>query len=256
MIIEKIRELEKLTDYLKKSEKKIINDALDFSQKAHKDQLRKSGDPFITHPVEVAKILTSLKLDAASIAAGLLHDTVEDTKFTISEIENLFGDQISELVQGLTKISKFSLKANKQKLGENYRKLLLAATEDLRVILIKLADRLHNMRTLEYVDTERKKINTSMETLEVYAPLAQRLGMKEWQDELEDLAFRTINPDARDSIVDRLHYLNSEDKNIVDEIRYELKKIFLEEDINCKIDGRMKSPYSIWNKIKKKKYII
>ncbi len=252
MIIEKIRELEKLTSYLKEPEKKIINKALDFSQVAHKDQLRKSGDPFITHPVEVAKILTTLKLDASSIVAGLLHDTVEDTKSTINEIENIFGDQISELVQGLTKISKFSLKTNKQKLGENYRKLLLAATEDLRVILIKLADRLHNMRTLEYIDTERKKINTSMETLEVYAPLAQRLGMKEWQDELEDLAFKTINPDARNSIVDRLRYLNSEDENIVDEIRYELKKIFLEEDINCKIDGRMKSPYSIWNKIKKK----
>ena len=229
MIIEKIRELEKLTSYLKEPEKKIINKALDFSQTAHKDQLRKSGDPFITHPVEVAKILTTLKLDASSIAAGLLHDTVEDTKSTINEIENIFGDQISELVQGLTKISKFSLKTNKQKLGENYRKLLLAATADLRVILIKLADRLHNMRTLEYIETERKKINTSMETLEVYAPLAQRLGMKEWQDELEDLAFKTINPDARNSIVDRLRYLNSEDENIVDEIRYELKKIFLED---------------------------
>ena len=252
MIIEKIQELEKLTVYLKDSEKKLIAKALDYSKKAHQDQIRQSGDPFITHPVEVAKILTSIKLDGASIAAGLLHDTIEDTKSTINEIENIFGDQISELVQGLTKISKFSLKANQQKLGENYRKLLLAATEDLRVILIKLADRLHNMRTLEFVDTDRKKINTSMETLEVYAPLAQRLGMKEWQDELEDLAFMTINPEARNSITERLYYFKSEDENIIDEIRYELKKIFLDEDLNCKIDGRMKSPYSIWNKIKKK----
>ena len=226
MIIEKIQELEKLTVYLKDSEKKLIANALDYSKKAHKDQIRQSGDPFITHPVEVAKILTSIKLDGASIAAGLLHDTIEDTKSTINEIENIFGDQISELVQGLTKISKFSLKANQQKLGENYRKLLLAATEDLRVILIKLADRLHNMRTLEFVDTDRKKINTSMETLEVYAPLAQRLGMKEWQDELEDLAFMTINPEARNSITERLYYFKSEDENIIDEIRYELKKNF------------------------------
>ena len=224
MIIEKTKELEKLTIYLKEYEKNVIAEALDFSQKAHKDQIRQSGDPFIIHPVEVAKILTSIKLDGDSIAAGLLHDTLEDTKSTIKEIESKFGDQISELVQGLTKISKFSLKANKQKLGENYRKLLLAATEDLRVILIKLADRLHNMRTLEYVDTERKKINTSVETLEVYAPLAQRLGMKEWQDELEDLAFTTINPEARNSIVERLLYFKSEDENIIDEIRYELKK--------------------------------
>jgi len=252
MIVDKIRELESLTTYLKASEKVIISKAIKFSEKAHKNQIRKSGDPYITHPIEVAKILTSIKLDGSSIAAGLLHDTIEDTSSTINQIESIFGIEISELVQGLTKISKFSLRANKQKLGENYRKLLLAATEDLRVILVKLADRLHNMRTIEFVDNERKKLNTSMETLEVYAPLAQRLGMKEWQDELEDLSFKSINAEARNSIIDRLKYLNSKDENIVDEIRYELKKFFLEENINCKIDGRMKSPYSIWNKIKKK----
>ncbi len=252
MILEKIKELEELVIYLNASDKSVISKAINFSNKAHKHQTRQSGDPFVTHPIEVAKILTSIKLDASSIAAGLLHDTVEDTDITNESIKKVFGDQISQLVQGLTKINKFSLKANKLKLGENYRKLLLAATEDLRVILVKLADRLHNMRTIEFIKDENKRINTSMETLEVFSPLAQRLGMKEWQDELEDLAFKSINSEARNSIIDRLNYLKSKDENIIDEIRYELSNIFLAESINCKIDGRIKSPYSIWNKIKKK----
>ena len=222
------------------------------SENAHSNQLRKSGDPFIVHPLEVAKILTSIKLDSDSIAAGLLHDTIEDTNIGIEVIEKNFGKQISQLVQGLTKISKYSLKINKQKFGENYKKLILATTEDLRVILIKLADRLHNMRTLKFIKDERKKINTSIETLEIFAPLAQRLGMKEWQDELEDIAFGIINPEARNSINDRLNYLKEKDENIIDEIRYELKKNFLEEDIVSKVLGRIKSPYSIWNKIKTK----
>ena len=252
MILEKIKELEELITYLNESDKSIVSKAINFSHKAHENQIRQSGHPFVTHPIEVAIILTSIKLDGPSIAAGLLHDTVEDTEITNESIENVFGNQISELVQGLTKINKFSLKTNKLKLGENYRKLLLASTEDLRVILVKLADRLHNMRTIEFIKDDKKRINTSMETLEVFSPLAQRLGMKEWQDELEDLAFKSINPDARTSIIDRLNYLKSKDDNIIDEIRYELTKIFLSEDINCKIDGRIKSPYSIWNKIKKK----
>ena len=252
MIKEQIRDLEKLLTYLKDKDKNIISKAIIFSEEAHKHQIRKSGDPYITHPIEVAKILTSINLDASAIAAGLLHDTIEDTDISINDITDSFGVQISELVQGLTKISKFSLKINKQKLGENYRKLILASSKDLRVILIKLADRLHNMRTIGYFKDEKKKISISIETLEIFAPLAQRLGMKEWQDELEDLSFQSINPEARKSVVDRLDYLSSKDENMIDEIRYELKKIFLVEDINCKVDGRIKSPYSIWNKIKNK----
>ncbi len=252
MIEEIFKELDKLTSYLSFEEKQKVYQALKLSENAHSNQLRKSGDPFILHPLEVAKILTSIKLDSDSIAAGLLHDTVEDTNLEIDTIKNNFGDQISQLVQGLTKISKYSLKVNNQKFGENYRKLILATTEDLRVILIKLADRLHNMRTLRFLKDERKKINISIETLEIYAPLAQRLGMKEWQDELEDISFSIINADARKSIFDRLQYLKSKDENIIDEIRYELKKNFLEEDIVCKVLGRIKSPYSIWNKIKNK----
>ena len=143
MIVEKIKELEGQINYLNQEDKNVITKAINFSKDAHLNQTRHSGDPFVTHPIEVAKILTSIKLDASSIAAGLLHDTVEDTKITNDSIKSVFGDQISHLVQGLTKINKLSLKVNKLKLGENYRKLLLAATEDLRVILVKLADRLH-----------------------------------------------------------------------------------------------------------------
>jgi len=252
MIDEIYKELNKLISYLKDDEKSKVYKALKLSEAAHGNQLRKSGDPFITHPLEVAKILTSLKLDGDSIVAGLLHDTLEDTDIKISEINENFGDEISDLVQGLTKISKYSLKVNNQKFGENYKKLILATTEDLRVILIKLADRLHNMRTINFVKNENKKINTALETLEVYSPLAQRLGMKEWQDELEDLSFKVVNPDARKSILDRLEYLKSQDENIIDEIRYELKKTLLQEDVVCKVEGRKKTPYSIWNKIKNK----
>ena len=219
MIKEILKELEKLTYYLNPEERSKIQEALTLSENVHSNQLRKSGDPFIVHPLEVAKILTSIKLDGDSITAGLLHDTVEDTDLGIDQINIRFGKQISELVQGLTKISKYSLKANKQKFGENYKKLILATTKDLRVILIKLADRLHNMRTLNFLDDDNKKTNISLETLEVYAPLAQRLGMKEWQDELEDLAFKIINPEARQSILDRLEYLKSKDENFIDEIR-------------------------------------
>ena len=246
------KELELITNYLSSDEKNKIRHALKLSEEAHSNQLRISGDPFITHPLEVAKILTSIKLDADSIVAGLLHDTLEDTNLNIKEIYKNFGNQIVELVEGLTKINKYSLKVKNQKYGENYKKLILATTKDLRVILVKLADRLHNMRTIQFIKDENKKTKIALETLEVFAPLAQRLGMKEWQDELEDKSFEVINPDAKKTIIERLEYLKSKDDNIVDEIRYELKNIFFQEDLFCKVEGRIKTPYSIWNKIKNK----
>tara|TARA_X000000950_G_scaffold262154_1_gene333138 strand:- start:385 stop:2508 length:2124 start_codon:yes stop_codon:yes gene_type:complete len=246
------KELELITSYLSKKEKDKVKQALKLSETAHSNQLRKSGDPFITHPLEVARILTSIKLDSDSIVAGLLHDTLEDTNLNIDEINRSFGNEIVELVEGLTKINKFSLKVKNQKFGENYKKLILATTKDLRVILVKLADRLHNMRTIQFLNDGNKKTKIALETLEVFAPLAQRLGMKEWQDELEDISFEVINPDAKKTIIERLDYLKSKDDNIVDEIRYELKNIFFQEDLFCKVEGRIKSPYSIWNKIKNK----
>ncbi len=252
MVKEIHKEIELITSYLNAEEKNKVRHALRLSEEAHSNQLRKSGDPFITHPLEVAKILTSIRLDADSIVAGLLHDTLEDTNLNIDEIYNNFGNQIVELVEGLTKINKYSLKVNNQKFGENYKKLILATTKDLRVILVKLADRLHNMRTIQFIKDENKKTRIALETLEVFAPLAQRLGMKEWQDELEDISFEVINPDAKKTIIGRLEYLKSKDDNIIDEIRYELKNIFFQEDLFCKVEGRIKSPYSIWNKIKNK----
>ena len=246
------KELEIITSYLNTEEKDKVRQALKLSEEAHSNQLRNSGDPFITHPLEVAKILTSIKLDANSIVAGLLHDTLEDTNLNIEEINKNFGNEIVELVDGLTKINKYSLKVKNQKFGENYKKLILATTKDLRVILVKLADRLHNMRTIQFIKDENKKTKIALETLEVFSPLAQRLGMKEWQDELEDISFEIINPDAKKTITERLEYLKSKDDNIVDEIRYELKNIFFQEDLFCKVEGRIKSPYSIWNKIKNK----
>ncbi len=252
MVKEIYKEIKLITSYLNNDEISKVIEALKLSEQAHSNQLRKSGDPFITHPLEVAKILTSIKLDSDSIVAGLLHDTLEDTNLNINEISKNFGDQIVELVEGLTKINKYSLKVNNQKFGENYKKLILATTKDLRVILIKLADRLHNMRTIKFIKDNNKKTSIALETLEVFAPLAQRLGMKEWQDELEDISFQVINPDARKTIIERLDYLKSKDDNIVDEIRYELKNNFFQEDIFCKVEGRIKSPYSIWNKIKNK----
>jgi len=246
------KELDSITSYLSVEEKNKVRHALRISEAAHSNQLRNSGDPFITHPLEVAKILTSIKLDADSIVAGLLHDTLEDTDLNIQEINKNFGTQIVELVDGLTKINKYSLKVKNQKFGENYKKLILATTKDLRVILVKLADRLHNMRTIQFIKDENKKSKIALETLEVFAPLAQRLGMKEWQDELEDISFEIINPDAKKTIIERLEYLKSKDDNIVDEIKYMLKNIFFQEDLFCKVEGRIKSPYSIWNKIKNK----
>ena len=238
--------------YLNKQDLDLIVKAIDFSSTAHTNQYRISGEPYINHPFEVAKILIDIKLDCSSIISGLLHDTVEDTSATIDQIKNNFGNEIAELVDGLTKINKYSLKVNNLKLGENYRKLLLAATKDLRVILIKLADRIHNMKTLNFIQDHNKKMDIALETLEIFAPLAQRLGMRDWQDQLEDLSFKIVNPEARISILERLEYLDSKDMNLVDEIRYELKEIFLEENINCTISGRIKSAYSIWNKIKNK----
>jgi GTP pyrophosphokinase len=228
--------LKKVKVYQNQKEIAYIHKAIEFSKKAHKEQFRKSGDPYYYHPIEVAKLLSEIKLDNSSIICGLLHDTVEDTSATIEEIKKYFSTEIASLVDGLTKINEFSLKINNLKFGENYRKLLLATTQDLRVILIKLADRLHNMRTLDYIKDDSKKLKIALETQEIYAPLAQRLGMREWQEQLEDLAFKKINPEARSSIIDRLEYLNSKDENIIEEVRCELKKLFNDEDVKCTIN--------------------
>ena len=228
-----------------------LNRAYVFAMKKHGTQLRASGDPYYSHPVEVAGILTKFKLDPASIIAGLLHDTVEDTDTTIEEVRSLFGDQVATIVDGVTKISIIEQKSRNTKQAENFRKLLLAMSEDIRVLLVKLADRLHNMRTLHFCPQE-KRMRISQETLDIYAPLAERIGMQEVKTELEEIAFAELHKEAHDSIVARLNFLREQGSNLVPQIISQLEKDMEENGIKAVVTGREKSPYSIWNKMQRK----
>ena len=228
-----------------------LNRAYVFAMKKHGAQLRASGDPYYSHPVEVAGILTKFKLDCNSVIAGLLHDTIEDTDTTMEEIRQLFGDQVAALVDGLTKLAMIEQKSTDIKQAENFRKLLLAMSEDIRVLLIKLADRLHNMRTLNFLKPE-KRSRIARETLDIYAPLAERIGMQEVKSELEELAFRELYKDAHDSIVARLNFLREQGSNIVPKIIETLKKDMNENGVKCVVTGREKTPYSIWRKMQQK----
>ena len=228
-----------------------LNRAYVFAMKKHGAQLRASGDPYYSHPVEVAGILTKFKLDCNSVIAGLLHDTVEDTDTTMEEIRQFFGDQVAELVDGLTKLAMIEQKSTDIKQAENFRKLLLAMSEDIRVLLIKLADRLHNMRTLKFLKPE-KRSRIARETLDIYAPLAERIGMQEVKSELEELAFRELYKEAHDSIVARLNFLREQGSNIVPKIIETLKKDMEDNGVKCVVTGREKTPYSIWRKMQQK----
>lgn len=228
-----------------------LNRAYVFALKKHGSQLRTSGDPYYSHPIEVAGILTKFKLDCASIVAALLHDTVEDTDTTLDEIKELFGEQVAQLVDGLTKLAMIEHKSGSSKQAENFRKLLLAMSEDIRVLLIKLADRLHNMRTLHFCPPE-KRARIAKETLDIYAPLAERIGMQEVKEEMDEIAFAELYKDAHDSIVARLNFLREQGSNIVPKIIRQLEKDMADNGIKCTISGREKSPYSIWRKMQLK----
>lgn len=228
-----------------------LNRAYVFAMKKHGAQLRTSGDPYYSHPVEVSGILTKFKLDSVSIIAGLLHDTVEDTDTTVEEVRELFGDQVAQIVDGLTKLAKIEQKSASSKQAENFRKLLLAMSEDIRVLLIKLADRLHNMRTLHFCAPE-KRARVSRETLDIYAPLAERIGMQEVKSELEEIAFAELHKEAHDSIVARLNFLREKDSNLVPKIIEQLQKDMEENGIKAVVSGREKTPYSIWRKMQQK----
>ena len=228
-----------------------LNRAYVFAMKKHGAQLRTSGDPYYSHPVEVAGILTKFKLDSVSIIAGLLHDTVEDTDTTVEEVRELFGDQVAQIVDGLTKLAKIEQKSVNNKQAENFRKLLLAMSEDIRVLLIKLADRLHNMRTLHFCAPE-KRARISRETLDIYAPLAERIGMQEVKSELEEIAFAELHKEAHDSIVARLNFLREKDSHLVPKIIEQLQKDMEENGIKAVVSGREKTPYSIWRKMQQK----
>ena len=230
-----------------------LSKAYSFAVNAHKNQKRDSGDPYLIHPVAVADILSDLKLDSATIATGLLHDTIEDTKVTYTTVEKEFGKEVADLVEGVTKISKLEDKVTQNSKAENFRKLILATSKDIRVLLVKVADRLHNMRTLKHVIDKSKRERIAKETMEIYAPLSDRMGMNHIRDELEDLSFSVLNPDARNLIVDRLSLNKITRDNSFKNISKKFTEILKNNDINIKIVGREKTPFSIWRKIQSKR---
>src|SRR5690349_1486452 len=243
--------IERVRRYNPNTNEALLNRSYVYAMKAHGEQRRASGDPYFSHPIEVAAILTDLKLDDATIAAALLHDTIEDTEATRAEIDSLFGRDIGTLVEGLTKLKKLDLVTKEAKQAENLRKLLLAIADDVRVLLIKLADRLHNMRTLEYMPPDARR-RAAEETLEIYAPLAGRMGMHAMREELDDLAFREIYPEAYDVVTARLNALTERSKLLISEIEKQLAKKLADRGIEARVVGRRKRAYSIWRKMERK----
>ncbi|MBE9604902.1 bifunctional (p)ppGpp synthetase/guanosine-3',5'-bis(diphosphate) 3'-pyrophosphohydrolase [Acetobacteraceae bacterium H6797] len=232
----------------------IIEQAYAVAEAAHAPQKRENGEPYIIHPVAVAEILAGYKLDAGSIITALLHDVVEDTPVTLAEIEKKFGPEVARLVDGVTKLTRLELQSERTKQAENLRKLVMAMSEDIRVLLVKLADRLHNMRTLHYVPKLEKRQKTARETLEIYAPLAERIGMDALKTELETLSFREMQPDAYQTIMARLAYLRGQGQDLIDEIKADLRRTVEEAGTQVEdVTGREKSPYSIWLKMHEKK---
>jgi RelA/SpoT family (p)ppGpp synthetase len=244
--------VERVLEYNPSADEALLNRAYVYAMKAHGSQKRASGDPYFSHPLEVAAILTRLHLDDATIAAALLHDTVEDTETTSEEIESLFGLEVRGLVDGMTKIEKLGLVSKETAQAENLRKLLLAVTNDVRVLFIKLADRLHNMRTLQYCKPE-KRVRISEETMDIYAPLAGRIGMQWMREELEDLSFREINPEGYQAIVHKLDEVSANCEGMIEAIEAEIVAKLADAGIEAKILSRRKKPYSIWNKLERKK---
>ncbi|MDC1153910.1 RelA/SpoT family protein [Candidatus Pelagibacter sp.] len=230
-----------------------LDKAFNFAIRAHKNQKRASGDPYSVHPIEVANILTELKLDSATITTGLLHDTIEDTFATYETIKSEFGDEVAELVNGVTKISVFENTAGSNSKVENFRKLILATSKDIRVLLVKIADRLHNMRTIKAIPKVEKRQRIAQETMEIYAPLADRMGMHRIRDELEDLSFEILNNEARELIKRKLDEIKSDKKDLFESLSLELSEILNDNHINAEIHGREKTPFSIWRKVQKKR---
>jgi GTP pyrophosphokinase len=240
--------LERLTSYNPHADIELLKKAYVFSAKVHSGHLRLSGEPYLIHPLEVAGVLTQLKLDVASVATGFLHDAVEDTLTTLKEVRENFGEEITQLVDGLTKISQIPLRSTEEGQAENYRKMILAMVKDIRVILIKLADRLHNMRTLEYQSPE-KQMEIAHETLDIYAPLAHRLGIDWMKSELEDLAFKYLHPDLYEDIQRKIAKKEKERTRYIDEVNRILMKKFYENHIDGEVTGRIKQIYSLYLKM-------
>jgi guanosine-3',5'-bis(diphosphate) 3'-pyrophosphohydrolase len=241
--------LEKVRAYDPDADEALINRAYVFSMKAHGSQKRASGDPYYSHPIEVAGILTDLRLDDETIVTAILHDTIEDTVATPEEIERLFGGNVARLVDGVTKLSKIEAQSENQRAAENLRKFLLAMSGDIRVLLVKLADRLHNMRTLHFIKSEEKRRRIARETMDIYAPLAERIGMYEFMTEMQTLAFRELEPDAYASIAKRLEQLHRGEGDLIERIGRGLKAHLEANGIEAEVQGREKHPYSIWRKM-------
>ena len=228
-----------------------IKKAVEFAVKYHGIQQRASGVPYYSHPLEVAEIITEMRLDTDSIVTAILHDTIEDTDLTLEEIDKDFGKDVAKLVDGVTKLTKIKFHEDNVRQAENFRKLLIALSDDIRVLLIKLADRLHNMRTINFINPEKKK-RIALETLEIYAPLAERIGMQQIKTELQDICFGILNPDIRDSIVQRFKSIESGQDKLIPQIIDELQKTLEDQGLKAEVSGRRKTPYSTWMKMKQK----
>jgi len=241
--------VERVKAYDPDADEAVLNRAYVYTVQKHGTQKRASGDPYFSHPVEVAGLMTELKLDQDTIITALLHDTVEDTLATIEEVERLFGPAVSRLVDGVTKLSKIEAMTESERAAENLRKFLLAMSEDLRVLLVKLADRLHNMRTLHFIKSEEKRRRIARETMDIYAPLAERVGMYEYMREMQLLAFEQLEPEAYATISGRLAQIRSSEGGQVGEIALSIKQALAEAGLRVEVSGREKHPYSIWKKM-------
>ena len=241
--------VERVKEYEPDADEALLNRAYVYTVQKHGTQTRASGDPYFSHPVEVAGLMTDLKLDQETIATALLHDTVEDTLATVEDIEANFGPKVARLVDGVTKLSKIEQMPENERAAENLRKFLLAMSEDIRVLLVKLGDRLHNMRTLHFIKSEEKRQRIARETMEIYAPLAERVGMYEYMREMQLLAFEQLEPEAYATIEKRLADLRAQDGGQVDAIALAMKQALAEAGLNVEVSGREKHPYSIWRKM-------
>ncbi len=244
---------EKVLSYDPNADTALIDAAYVLAMQAHGKQVRDNGDPYISHPLAVADILAGYRLDVASIVTALLHDTVEDTQLTLAEVDKRFGPTIAGLVDGVTKLTRLELQSDRTKQAENFRKLVLAISKDIRVLLVKLADRLHNMRTLHFVSNEDRRKRIARETMEIYAPLAERIGMEAIKTELQTLAFAQLEPEAYQTITARLNFLRGQGADVIEDVRIELIKLCRQAGIeDVEVSGREKSPFSIWEKMQRR----
>jgi guanosine-3',5'-bis(diphosphate) 3'-pyrophosphohydrolase len=240
--------LQELASHDESIDKVLVEKAIHMAVKYHGNQLRDSGEPYYTHPIEVAKIVAEMKMDTSTIVTALLHDTVEDTELTLEDIKTHFGDEIASLVDGVTKLKKVKLTKEQISQAENFRKLLLAMVEDIRVLLVRLADRLHNMRTISF-KSPAKKAKISLETLEIYAPLAERIGVNKIKNELQDISFCNLYPDVYEMVIRKLNEISANRQALINNIVEELSNFLVSENVDAEIFGRAKTPYSIWMKM-------